>query len=66
MKSIGQMIDQLDALLGTKDLTAWEDQFLTHITEQTNTGINTASLTEKQIAVIERLYRKHFADAEPA
>jgi len=64
MKSIGQMIDQLDGMLGTKDLTQWEDQFLTHITEQTNCGINTGSLSEKQVAIIERIYRKHFGDAE--
>ena len=64
MKSIGQMIDQLDGMLGTKDLTKWEDQFLTDITDRTNCGINTTVLSEKQVAVIDRIYRKHFGDAE--
>lgn len=64
MKSIGQMIDQLDGMLGTKDLTTWEDQFLTDMSERTNCGVNTGALSEKQVAVVERIYRKHFGDAE--
>ena len=66
MKSLGAMIAQLDGLLGTDDLNAWETRFVADISSQTDIGSRTTSLSGKQVEVIERIYRKHFGDAEPA
>lgn len=45
-----------------KDVTPWEDQFLQSVLEKTAQGDNTTSLTEKQIDVLQRIYRKNFSD----
>ena len=66
MKSLGTMVQQLEAMLGTNDLTAWEDSFVRNIVERSDHGKQTGKLTINQIARMEELYRKHFADAEPA
>lgn len=63
MKSIGQMIEQLDGMLGTQDLTEWETTFVSDICGRAWRNSTTA-LSEKQVAVIECIYRKHFGDAE--
>jgi hypothetical protein len=65
-KSLGSMLKQLEALLGTQDLTAWEDNFVRNIVERSDQGRNTGKLSINQIARMEELYRKHFADLEPA
>ena len=62
MKSVRAMIDQLDGMLGTKDLSEWEQQFVSDICAR-GWRNSTSHLSEKQIAVIERIYRKHFGDA---
>jgi hypothetical protein len=64
MKSIGLMIDQLDAMLGTGDLTSWEEQFVSDLSERTHCGISTQSLSSKQVAAVESIYKKHFGDSE--
>jgi len=61
MVSIGTQIKQLSALLETSDLSDWMSEFLGGIVDRTDEGKNTAALTEKQIGVIEREYKKHFA-----
>lgn len=61
MKSIGQMIKQLGGLLGTKDINDWEHGFIKSVVGWTSDGERTAGLSAKQVAVIERIYRKHFA-----
>jgi len=55
MKSVQQMVAQLEGLLGTKDISDWEQGFIESIVERK------ASLTDKQLVVVERIYRKHFA-----
>jgi len=66
MKSIGAMIQQLEPLVGTADLSAWEQRFVENIVLRSNNGMLTARLTEKQIERVSELYDKHFGDAEPA
>lgn len=61
MKSVGAMIKQIADLRGTSDVTEWEDKFIWSILEQTGNGDVTASVSEKQIAVINRIWDKHFA-----
>lgn len=59
--SIGTMIKQIAGLRGTKDCTQWESDFITSVIRFSREGYDTQNLSERQIAVIERIYRKHFA-----
>lgn len=61
MKSIGSQIKQLAGLLGTSDISEWEQGFITNILEQTNDGELTVHLTGKQVNRIEEIYQKHFS-----
>jgi len=60
MASLNTMVKQCAGLIGTKDVTLWEDQFLQSVVERTAQGDNTTSLTEKQVDVLERIHAKHF------
>ncbi len=62
MASLNNMVKKVAGLADTTDVSDWENQFIKSVAEKTNGGTNTASLTEKQIDVLERLHRKHFAD----
>lgn len=59
--SIGKMIEHCAGLIDTKDVSDWEDEFLQNIVERTENGKRTSALSEKQVQVVERIYRKHFA-----
>ncbi|MDE3023872.1 MAG: hypothetical protein KGI54_18805 [Pseudomonadota bacterium] len=59
MKSIRNMIDQLEGLLGTNDLSLWETGFVETVVLSKS---YTQTLTEKQISIIDRIYQKHFGD----
>ena len=61
MKSIGQMIVQIDALTGTSEVSQWERQFIVSIVRQTKGGKQTTMLTAKQIEAVEQIHGKHFA-----
>lgn len=60
MASLNTMVKQCAGLIGTGDVTPWEDQFLQSVVERTAQGDNTTSLTEKQVDVLERIHAKHF------
>jgi hypothetical protein len=60
MKSINAQIKQLSGLLGTDDVTEWEEEFIHSINQKTNNGQNTTALTEKQLTIIERIYKKNY------
>lgn len=60
--SLGTMIDQLDGLRDTSDLTAWEQDFVTSIVERYLLAKkDTRSFTGKQVEIIDRIWSKHFA-----
>jgi hypothetical protein len=60
--SIGTMIEQLDGLRDTSALNPWEHDFVTSILERyLQAKKDTRSLTDKQVDVIDRIWRKHFA-----
>jgi hypothetical protein len=59
--SLGTMIKQIAALAGTKDVSEWEDQFIESVVGFSGNGEDTRAITDKQIAVIERIHRKHFS-----
>ena len=61
MKSLGQKVMQLSGLLGTEDLTPWEEEFVDSINDRTKAGKDTTGLSEKQAEIVERLWRKNFA-----
>lgn len=61
MKSVNQMIKQIAGLEGTKDVTEWENDFIHGIVVWSDNGEKTSHLSTKQVVVIERIYRKHFA-----
>lgn len=60
MKSIGKMIELCEGLIGTKDVTPWEDGFLSGVVERYQQDKSTSSLSAKQVETIERIYNKHF------
>jgi hypothetical protein len=64
MKSIGAQIKQLSALVGGEDLTDWENEFVLSVNERSKQGSHTQALSETQVEIIERIYRKHFGDSE--
>jgi hypothetical protein len=51
MASLNTMVKRCSGLVGTKDVSEWESDFLESLAEKTNGGDNTTSLTEKQITV---------------
>ena len=60
--SLGTKIEQLDGLRDTKDLSEWENGFVTSILERyLIAGRDTRMLTGKQVDVIERIWGKHFS-----
>ena len=59
--SLGAMIQQLHGLCGTGDVSAWEDDFIKSVYVWSREGTDTRGVTERQIPIIERIYRKHFA-----
>lgn len=61
MLSTSQMIDRLEGMIGTTDLTPWESDFLSTLVARKNAGQVTA-LTSNQLEVLERIHRKHFAE----
>ena len=61
MKSIGQKIMQVEGLLGTSDVSDWEEEFLERMIEISDHGKKTAGLSEKQVSIIDRIWGRHFA-----
>ena len=61
IKSVGAMIQQLEGLLGTPDVTQWESNFIASVVSRTNNGKHTVNLTEKQLDTIESIWQKNFA-----
>jgi len=61
MKSLGQKITQLQGLVGTKDVTEWQSNFIASIGRQSDGGADTQRLTERQVKIIEEIWAIHFA-----
>ena len=60
--SIGTMIEQLHGLLGTGDLSDWEDGFVTSVHQKYEWwNKNTQHFSGKQVETIEKIWAKHFA-----
>ena len=61
MTTLNTQLKQLAGLVGTKDLSDWEDGFVRSLLEKTKQGDDTRALTEKQIDRLEELHGKHFS-----
>lgn len=64
MKSIGAMVKQLQPMCGSADLNAWETEFIENVVLVSNNGSLTTRLTDKQVEVVTRIYKKHFGDSD--
>lgn len=61
MKSLGQQIKQLEGLLDTNGVSAWENEFIRSILARTHHGARTNELTPNQVEKVDEIYNKHFA-----
>ena len=62
MKSIGNMIRQLNGLAGTVSLSVRDTEFVESVVQRTKAGTYTAQLSEAQVKWITDLYNRHFGD----
>jgi len=60
MTSTTTMIRRLEGMLGTKDLSDWEQGFVETLVARLEAG-QVTQLTERQVEILERLHGKHFA-----
>lgn len=61
MNSIDSMLKRINALVGTKDLSKWEEEFVESCWEKSHEATDTRRLSDKQIDKIEQIFHKHFA-----
>lgn len=57
--STAQMIERLTGLLGTNDLNAWEQDFVSSLQRHAAAG-KVTNLTDKQVERLDELHAKHF------
>lgn len=55
------MLNQCSGLIDTPDVSVWENGFLKGLTERLAKNPDTTTLTTRQLEVIERIYKQHFA-----
>ena len=58
--STSVMVERLIGLLGTKDVSDWEEDFIKSLQRRLVDGQIT-SLTERQVDALDRLHSRHFA-----
>lgn len=62
MASLSIMIEQIDGMRGTTDLTAWETEFVASVVARyLSANKDTRSLSGKQAEIVERIWAKHFS-----
>lgn len=59
--SIGSMIKSVAGMIGTGDLSTWEQSFVRSIAERSNQGTDTSLLSDKQVEIVDSIFRKHFS-----
>ena len=60
MLSTTTMLDRVRGLLGTKDLSPWEHDFVRSLADRADAGQIT-QLSGRQVEALQRLHDKHFA-----
>lgn len=58
--SIGEMLDKIDTLRETNDLTTWEKSFVRSCVNTAGPKKATFHLSGPQVENIEKIYKKHF------
>lgn len=64
MISIATMITRLEGMLGTDDLTDWEQRFVRSVSERTAAQRRRGlplELSDNQLEKLDELHRRHFA-----
>ena len=61
MASTNTMLKQCSGLIDTRDVTAWENEFLQNVWERSEEGDRPDKLTPGQVTALESIWRKHFA-----
>lgn len=62
MPSIKQQLDKIEGLLGTRDISDWEGNFIANVVEKVKQSKgNTSVLSDRQVETIEQIHNKHFA-----
>ena len=59
--SLRVMIQRLEGLEDTNDVSDWENGFIKSMLRKSKQGLVTSHLTENEVAKIEELFSKHFA-----
>jgi hypothetical protein len=60
MQTVGNMIRQLEGLLGTRDATEKNQDFIRKVVELTQHGKKTSVLTPAQTSYVESLWKQHY------
>lgn len=58
--SIGKMIKSLLEMIGTGELTTYDQSFIRSAADQSNQGTDTSKLSDKQVEIVDTIFRKHF------
>lgn len=61
MASTNTMLKQCAGLVDTSDVTDWQNGFLKSVLERAENGNRPDLLSEKQLEVLESIYKRHFA-----
>lgn len=61
MRSVRQMLEKVEGLVGTGDLSRWEEEFVESLVSRREQGDTLTDLSAKQVEVLDRLHGKHFA-----
>jgi len=59
MASVKTMLEQLRGMVGSDDLTEWENSFVEDVYDRYSD--NTTNMSSKQVETVERIWSKHFA-----
>lgn len=60
-KTVGQMIMQIEGLLGTRAVNDGESDFIEQMVEVSDHGKHTSHLSGKQVEWIRRIWGQHYA-----
>lgn len=64
MTTLNTMVKRCAGLLGTGELSEWEEDFMRGVLARTRNGDDTRALTERQVDSLERIFEKHYGDAQ--
>lgn len=62
MIDLKTMIQQLRGLINNVGISTWENYFITDVVERSQCGEIAATLNDKQVAAVQRLFAKYFND----